>query len=112
MRQASAQFGRISRIGKWAEACLWLGGCAALGFCAYIWTEARVAQSRGNRELEHSTQSQSTRSQPAPPPRVIIRDGDLVGRVEVPRLDLSVIVFEGSGTEVLDRGAGHLSGTA
>jgi sortase A len=35
-----------------------------------------------------------------------------VGRLEIPRLKISVIAFEGTDGPVLDRGAGHLIGSA
>jgi sortase A len=36
----------------------------------------------------------------------------LVGRLEIPRLGLSVIVMEGTSTSTLRRAAGHIAGTA
>jgi sortase A len=38
--------------------------------------------------------------------------GRRVGRVEIPRLNLSTVVFEGADEDVLQRGAGHLAGSA
>ncbi len=38
--------------------------------------------------------------------------GELIGRVDVPRLGLSAIVFEGTDVGVLHRGVGHLTGSA
>jgi sortase A len=35
-----------------------------------------------------------------------------VGRLDIPRLSLSTIVFEGASQDVLERGAGHLPGSA
>ncbi len=45
----------------------------------------------------------------SPQPR--IGDADVVGKLEVPRLGLSVMVSEGTTARVLRRGAGHLNGT-
>lgn len=39
------------------------------------------------------------------------RDGDVIGRLEIPRLHLSVMVFHGVDAETLVRGAGHVPGT-
>jgi sortase A len=36
----------------------------------------------------------------------------LIGRMEIPRLGLSVIVMEGTSSATLRRAAGHISGTA
>jgi sortase A len=39
-------------------------------------------------------------------------EGDAVGRLEIPRLGMDVIVFEGGSPATLRRGPGHLPGTA
>ena len=44
-------------------------------------------------------------------PRLWAR-GDLIGRIEIPRLGLSTVIFEGTDGGVLRDGAGHLSGSA
>jgi sortase A len=36
----------------------------------------------------------------------------LVGRIDIPKLDLSAVVFEGTSDETLARGVGHLMGSA
>lgn len=40
-----------------------------------------------------------------------LQDGDLIGRLEIPRIHLSVMIFHGVGDDVLARGAGHVPGT-
>ena len=45
-------------------------------------------------------------------PRPARSEGSLVGRIEIPRLSLSEIVFEGTSDRILDRGVGHLTGSA
>src|SRR5262245_29117743 len=47
----------------------------------------------------------------APAPRLVV-EGDLVGRLEIPRLNLSVMVMEGTGDRTLRLGAGHIIGTS
>ena len=39
-------------------------------------------------------------------------EGDPLGRLELPRLGLDLVVFEGTSDSVLRKGPGHLSGTA
>src|SRR5204862_1339958 len=43
--------------------------------------------------------------------RVEVHDGDRVGRLEIPRLGLSVMVFQGIEESALVAGAGHVPGT-
>ena len=47
--------------------------------------------------------------QPAPQPA--ISEGSLIGRIEIPRIDLSAIVLEGIATSTLRLAVGHLPGT-
>ncbi len=50
------------------------------------------------------------RSRPglSPPPR----EGEALGRLEVPRIGLDLVVFEGVSDAILRKGPGHLPGTA
>jgi sortase A len=41
-----------------------------------------------------------------------LKEGDLVGRLEIPRLDVSVMVLEGVASRTLRIAAGHIPGTA
>jgi len=43
---------------------------------------------------------------------VEISEGEILGRLEIPDLDFSVMVLEGVGDEVLVAGAGHVPGTS
>jgi sortase A len=45
----------------------------------------------------------------SPPP---VRRGDAIGELEIPRLQMSVMVFEGDDAGILRQGAGHIPGTA
>jgi len=49
---------------------------------------------------------------PAPLPPAPRRDGDAIGRIEIPRLGVDAVVFEGTSEAMLRRGPGHLPGTA
>jgi sortase A len=40
------------------------------------------------------------------------RAGDIIGRIEIPRIHVSAVVLEGSDSRVLRVGAGHVRGTA
>jgi sortase A len=41
-----------------------------------------------------------------------LRHGEMIGRLEIPRVNVSVIVVEGADSSVLDVAAGHIPGTA
>jgi len=101
-----------TRIAKWLELCLWALGCLALGYCAFLWGRAQYDQAEGNWVLEHALPGDSMTvagpSRPAPDKA----EGSLVGRIDIPRLDLSAVVFEGTSDDTLARGVGHLRGSA
>src|ERR1700722_17083883 len=80
-----------NRAAAWIERCLWLIGCIALGYCAFLWGRAQYDQAQGNWALEHIVAPSSA---PAGNP-----EGSLVGRIEIPRLDMSAVVFEGTSDD-------------
>jgi sortase A len=80
---------------------LWIFGLVNIGYWVQLGVKARWSQTRGADELDRAgaaTTSPST--------------GDVVGRLEIPRLNLSAVVFEGADSDILERGAGHLPGSA
>jgi sortase A len=87
-----------------AQRFLWAVGFAVLGFCGMAWLNARLEQNRGNRELDRLLKKNYATVQP--------RYGGLVGKVEIPRLHLSDVVFEGTDDPILNIGVGHLQGSA
>jgi sortase A len=88
-------------------------GCAALGYCAFIWGRAHYDQVQGNLVID---QGQFVDHRPSDvrqsEGKVAPLAGSLVGRIEIPRLKMSAVIFEGTDDGILDRGIGHLAGTA
>lgn len=90
----------------WLGSALILGGAVVLAY--YSWTvhERADAQQHAKQWLSRTTKVH----RPAPAPRV--RRGDVIGEIDIPRLDLSVMIFEGDDAGILEEGAGHIPGTA
>jgi sortase A len=82
------------------------GGAALLAW--YCWTlhERATAQRRAKEWLIGTTAVHRTASPPS------ARRGDVIGELEIPRLQVSVMVFEGDDAGILSAGAGHIPGTA
>lgn len=98
----------------WLGSALIVGGVAFLGAYCYIVYEATEAQQRAKAWLNRTAVTP-----PAPPEQLMlsthrpsVRRGDVLGKLTIPRLHLSVMVFEGDDAGILKIGAGHIPGTA
>jgi sortase A len=96
----------ISRVRFWIEGLLWAAGCLALGYCAFVLVSAQLAQSQGNRALEQAWKEGSPGEGGFPTDHP---EGSLVGRMEIRRIHLSAVVFEGTSDFTLARGVGHMT---
>jgi len=86
------------------------GAVVMLGYCGLVLADGWIFQKEERRHLEQRVQDRlstptTSRSSPTLTPGSI-------GRIEIPRLGLSVMVVEGVGTRSLRRAAGHIPGTA
>jgi LPXTG-site transpeptidase (sortase) family protein len=90
----------------WLGGALILGGAAFLGWYSWTLYERAAAQRRAKEWLTVTTAV--PRSAPAPP----VRRGDVIGELDIPRLQVSVMIFEGDDAGILSHGAGHIPGTA
>src|SRR5690349_11394384 len=81
-----------------------LGIYAAFTFQAHYYQE----QLRENFDQMVSEPLPADSSHPEAPK---LSEGDLVGRLEIPRLNVSVMVMEGVSDRTLRLGAGHIPGT-
>ena len=91
-----------------AEYVLLAAGLAILGYCGAELFNSHIQQARGERELERLRRDPSAVS--GAPAK--IADGTLVGQVEIPKLHLSAVVFQGTSDGILARGVGHLDDSA
>jgi sortase A len=110
---------------RWIERLLLLIGLVCLGTVAYAYFDARfTAREEGRRLDEAIRERRSQTVQPASvtdsftqltpkaetqPPK--LAEGELVGRIEIPRVGVSAIILEGVESSTLRRGVGHIPGT-
>lgn len=94
-------------MARWIQRLLLAVGLVILGYCGAYWFNMRFQQSHANRELDRILSNRQT-----PASRPTIPDGGLVGRVEIPKLHLSAVVFQGTDNNVLARGVGHVDSSA
>jgi len=104
----------LSLVLRWAQRALFAMAIAMLGYCGFVLTNAWMFQNRENRKLARLVHDGHAGAGPLPaapePPSLIGPDG-LIGRLEIPRIGVSVVVVEGTGGPVLRRAAGHIVGT-
>jgi hypothetical protein len=105
---------RKRRYLTWLGSALLLTGAALLG--GYVWNQllAGEAQLRAKEWLEHARKAQAAPQSNVVPHAVSprVRRGDTLAELEIPRLRMSVAVFEGADEGILRIGAGHIQGTA
>jgi LPXTG-site transpeptidase (sortase) family protein len=99
--------GEPRRLGSWllrAAYYLFLAaGIFGLGYTAYVVADAHAYQA-----IEESKLSTM---RPAQTPRVVA-NGDVIGEMMIPRLELKTIVAQGESPKILRRAVGHVPGTA
>jgi sortase A len=87
-------------------------GILCLGLFGFFKVQAYFHQEDLERELDRLEKpSTETMVRVAPSHARTLKEGDLFGRLEIPRLNLSVMVMEGDEDDVLRLGAGHIPGT-
>jgi len=93
-------------LARWFQRFLLAAGFVILGYCGADLINSHLQQIKGNRELDRLLLNRQSVL------RQSILEGSLVGRVEIPDLRLSAVIFEGTSDSVLDRGVGHLDDSA
>jgi sortase A len=102
---------RRRAVWRMLERILLVIGVVTLGYCAYVVIESRLYQAWENRELDKILASAPPRPQtraarPAPAP------GSVIGRIEIPRLEVSTVIRAGTDARTLRLAVGHIPGTA
>ena len=109
-------------IWRLVERLLLVVGGICLGYYGYVTAETALYQAYEARELDAILASapavpaapttESTRADPRRPERPPPRKGTTLGRLEIPRLQVSAIVRAGSDSRTLRLAVGHIGGTA
>ena len=100
---------RTVRLLRWSQRLLLMTGLLALGYVGLAMLDARHYQVFAKRSLERQMQAEKKPHvfQPSP----AIKRDDVLGRLDIPRLGLSVAVLQGTSSRTLRLGAGHIDGT-
>jgi sortase A len=85
-------------------------GALALSYVGFTLFDARIYQKNAELILERQIHAQERHEASLPLPAV--KEGDVLGRIEIPRIGVSVVVLEGTTLQTLQHGVGHIEGTA
>jgi sortase A len=91
---------------RWLQYILLAGAISALGYCAFVVADAWIFQKEQRRQFENLLTDRALATSPP------VAGSGVIGLLDIPRLDLSVMIVEGAGTANLRRAAGHIPGTA
>jgi sortase A len=81
----------------------------ALAYVAYTLLHARQYQQEANDSLDQEIQG-SDRSADSPSGRTA-KEGEVLGRIDIPRIGMSVAILQGTTARTLRLGVGHIAGT-
>jgi sortase A len=112
VRLSSRQAARWMRLAQYGFT---VAGVLALGYCLTVLVDASLYQAREARQFasELRMRERSTATPPGPSAAVaVLQNGGIVGRLEIPRLGVSVMVVEGVSEGALKGAVGHIPGTA
>ncbi len=110
----------VKKLLRWSQRGLLACAVMMLGYCAFVVVDAGVFQERESRNLERlledqrTTGADSAQARLLSPPKIPSASAmsGLIGRIEIARLGLSVMIIEGDDGKTLRRAAGHVPGTA
>jgi sortase A len=102
---------------RWSQWALFVCGILLLSYCGFVVVDSWLFQRRANQDLDRLLSDRRAASEVAPKlesPKVApaLADDELIGRIEIARLALSVAVVEGVDKVELRHAVGHIPGTA
>ncbi len=110
----------LRRFLTWSQRALLACAILLLGYCGFVLADGWLFQRRASHDLDRLLRERrastpvTAQPEPVAAPKVVpaAAAGGLIGRIEIPRLRLSVAVREGIDTTTLRRAVGHIPGTA
>src|SRR5665213_809979 len=95
------------RLTRWSRNVLLTVGACMLGYCAFVLADTWMYQRQASQLFDEAHLHVAA----IPSPGTDATNG-LLGRMEIPRLGISVIVAEGTDEATLRRAGGHIAGTS
>jgi sortase A len=95
---------------RWTRRLFFIVGALAVFYVALTLLRARSYQEDANNSLEQ--QMHAEERQQVSMPRATPKKGEVLGRIEIPRLGVRVAILQGTSSQTLRLGVGHIEGTA
>lgn len=91
---------------RWARSVLFVLSAVLLGYVALVFVQAEISRFKADQYLVRQIPHVAHKPASAP------AEGDILGRITIPRLGLSAVILEGTISRTLRLGVGHIRGTA
>jgi len=101
---------RTGRFARWMGSCLFIIGALSLSYVALTLLYAKHYQEAAGNALDKQIYAEEQHKAGSSPS--VAKEGDVLGRIEVPRLKIRVAILEGTTPHTLRLGVGHIDGTA
>jgi sortase A len=97
----------VGKLVRWSRNVLLTAGAGLLGYCGFVLADTWMYQRQASQLFDRAHLQVAA----IPSPGTDSTNG-LLGRMEIPRLGVSVIVAEGTDETTLRRAGGHIAGTS
>jgi sortase A len=105
--KVAVQQSSVSKLVQWSRNVLLTAAAAMLGYCGFVLADTWMYQRQASQLFDQAHLQVAS----IPSPGTNSTNG-LLGRMEIPRLGVSVIVAEGTDEATLRRAGGHIAGTS
>lgn len=110
----------LSQILQWLQRLLFVTGLLLFAWCAFVLVDTWAFQQRQSKQLDLLLMAHPPAAAPlanaiadaAPSEWPATMANGVIGRMDIPRLELTAMVVEGTSYTAMRRAVGHISGTA
>ncbi len=95
---------------RWVRRFLFIAGSVAILYVALTLLHAKLYQDAAGNALEKQIDAQEQHKVSLP--QAVAKEGDVLGLIEISRLGVKVAILEGTTSQTLLLGVGHIEGTA
>jgi sortase A len=101
---------RVHLFLRGTRTLLLVAGTLAVSYVAVTLLDAKLYQKAAGKALQKQIHAQEQHKGSLS--RAVAKPGDVLGRIEIPRLGVMVAILEGTTSRTLRLGVGHIEGTA